>query len=1047
MRYREESGGQEHSYLSLCRFLSSISCFQSQLTYFPMYRLAEVEVAALYPRIREVTPNCRNGKSKILLCTFVNAVYASIVSLVFSRQLIPRADLLSHADYSGVSTDAQVRWIGHIVVQNRNCSLIVQKLPDQVDEPLRPGFEFKLFDAFEDYRWTLDGRGIVVQHQLLSEPDKQYRQLTMLDLQSPISASRSRKLCVFKAWRLQIVRFCYRDNLQQMLVFVNQRGRQLQDAYLVDLRNGDKRLLYKNDKYILLSFDFNCTLRLGLTENKNGMQEVYTKNASSAFQLHKAFTADTSVGSRLISIDKDGSTIYWISNEHEDKGSLVAEDAITGFQRVIQHPKRADISYVYIDFLTGEPLLAGEEYFYPEITYVHEKLAAHYSFLKERFPDATIYPLRISADFSRWYFTVVSDREPGTYYLYWNAGDQRRLLFLFYSNRKVRKYKMQPKRAVEVVTRDGLVQVCYLTCPADQFSTPYPLVADVHGGPHARNYWEFDSTVQLHVDRGYAILQCNFRGSTGYGKAFLRAGFGQWGGTMQNDVIDAIDWSVSAGIADPARLAISGVSYGGYAALMATVQTPDMFQCAVDSFGPSNLVTLYQSMPREWKPTKASYAIRLGATANTEAEMRWLFNRSPIAYKDRIKTPLLIIQGMDDLVVPVKESDQIVEALAGSGLTLIYAIFLDEAHGLHYVPNVLLQYSLVERFLQLYLHGESETVATIPKGCTAMLEAYPEWNTEIMGGEKVKCSLIFKEGDEVKGFIVKNVIGFGSFGQVYEVFNSADNQPAAMKVELTAQRNHTLKNELMILRKLRNANVRHICKIFTYGRVTEYSYIIMSLVGPNIRYLLKTTNANGAFNLRTVLHVGVLSLEALQDMHSAGYLHRDVKPENFAIGNEPNSRQLFILDFGMSRQFVNNEHVHRKPRAKCGFRGTLFYASANALKLCEQSRKDDIWSWFYMLIRMTTGNLPWCHKMPSKEMKLQKQARALSIVKNEVMGNASSFLAGCPTEFHNLLRHLKSMTYYDRPDYDFIYGQLNQIMKKNKLTDDMPLDWEQLRTN
>ncbi|KAL1226669.1 Tau-tubulin kinase [Trichinella spiralis] len=285
-----------------------------------------------------------------------------------------------------------------------------------------------------------------------------------------------------------------------------------------------------------------------------------------------------------------------------------------------------------------------------------------------------------------------------------------------------------------------------------------------------------------------------------------------------------------------------------------------------------------------------------------------------------------------------------------------------------------------------------------------------------MGGEKVKCSLIFKEGDEVQGFTVKNVIGFGSFGQVYEVFNSANNQPAAMKVELTAQRNHALKNELMILRKLRNANVRHICKVLPTEEL------------PNIHILS--------------CH-WLVPTSALQDMHSAGYLHRDVKPENFAIGNEPNSRQLFILDFGMSRQFVNNEHVHRKPRAKCGFRGTLFYASVNALKLCEQSRKDDIWSWFYMLIRMTTGNLPWCHKMPSKEMKLQKQARALSIFKNEVMDNASSFLAGCPTEFHNFLRHLKSLTYYDRPDYEFIYSQLNQIMKKNKLTDDMPLDWEQ----
>ncbi|KRZ15648.1 Tau-tubulin kinase 1 [Trichinella zimbabwensis] len=313
-----------------------------------------------------------------------------------------------------------------------------------------------------------------------------------------------------------------------------------------------------------------------------------------------------------------------------------------------------------------------------------------------------------------------------------------------------------------------------------------------------------------------------------------------------------------------------------------------------------------------------------------------------------------------------------------------------------------------------------------------------------MGGEKMKYSLKLKEGDEVKGFTVKKVIGYGSFGQVYEVFNSVDNQPAAMKVELIEQRNHTLKNELLILRELRKANVRHICKIFTYGRDMTYSYVIMSLVGFSIKQLLKTSNNRVVFNLRTVLHVGVNSLEALQDIHSAGYLHRDIKPENFAIGSEPNSRQLFILDFGMARQYVKENFVHRRPRAKCGFRGTLFYASVNALKLNEQSRKDDMWSWFFMLIRMTSGQLPWCQMMPSRELKLQNRARILAKTKQQIIDNAKSFLVGCPREFHNLLDHLKSLTYYDQPDYEYIYSQLNQIMKKNKLTDQMPLDWEQL---
>jgi dipeptidyl aminopeptidase/acylaminoacyl peptidase len=232
-----------------------------------------------------------------------------------------------------------------------------------------------------------------------------------------------------------------------------------------------------------------------------------------------------------------------------------------------------------------------------------------------------------------------------------------------------------------------------------------PLVLDVHGGPWHRDEWGYDPEAQWLANRGYACLQVNFRGSTGYGKDFLNAGNREWGGKMHDDLVDAVRWAVDRGIADPSRLAIYGGSYGGYAALAGATLTPDLFRCAVAIVGPSNLITFIETIPPYWSTFLAMLHERVG---NPETDAEFLRSRSPLTYVDRIRIPMLIAQGANDPRVKRSESEQIVAAMKAKGIPHEYLVFEDEGHGFAKPENRLRFYAVAERFLARHLGGRSE---------------------------------------------------------------------------------------------------------------------------------------------------------------------------------------------------------------------------------------------------------------------------------------------------------------------------------------------------
>ncbi|MBI2266594.1 MAG: S9 family peptidase, partial [Armatimonadetes bacterium] len=305
---------------------------------------------------------------------------------------------------------------------------------------------------------------------------------------------------------------------------------------------------------------------------------------------------------------------------------------------------------------------------------------------------------------SVWTVAYRVDDGPVAYYVYHRG--ERKADFLFLNQPAIQKYRLAPMTPIVIPARDGLKLVSYLTVPPGVVPKHLPTVLLVHGGPWARDHWGIDPAVQWLANRGYAVLQVNFRGSTGFGKKFLNAANGQWGiGSMQHDLTDAVQWAIKNDIADPRRVAVFGGSYGGYATLAGLTFTPELYACGVDLVGPSNLRTLLQSIPPYWALEKYNFTLRIG---NVEEDDELNRKLSPLFHVDKIRAPLLIGQGANDPRVNIRESDQIVQAMRARNLPVIYAVCPDEGHGFMRPENRLDFFGRAEEFLSKYLGGRHE---------------------------------------------------------------------------------------------------------------------------------------------------------------------------------------------------------------------------------------------------------------------------------------------------------------------------------------------------
>jgi len=296
--------------------------------------------------------------------------------------------------------------------------------------------------------------------------------------------------------------------------------------------------------------------------------------------------------------------------------------------------------------------------------------------------------------------------------------------FLFTDRKDLEDHPLVKMYSAVIKSRDDLDLVIYYSLPAKSYTQdgsfpnqPVPMVLFPHGGPWARDFWGYNSLHQWLANRGYAVMAVNFRSSTGLGKEFINAGDFEWGGKIIEDQVDAVEWAISKGIADPQRVAVMGASFGGYSTLAGLTFYPELFACGVDLVGPSNLITLLESVPPYWKPMIELFATRVG-DHRTEEGRSLLTKHSPLTYVDRICRPLLIGQGANDPRVKQAESDQIVQAMKAKDIPVMYVLYPDEGHGFARPENNLSFFAIAEAFLAKCLGGRSEPIGDDFEGST-----------------------------------------------------------------------------------------------------------------------------------------------------------------------------------------------------------------------------------------------------------------------------------------------------------------------------------------
>jgi dipeptidyl aminopeptidase/acylaminoacyl peptidase len=402
-----------------------------------------------------------------------------------------------------------------------------------------------------------------------------------------------------------------------------------------------------------------------------------------------------------------------LSSVGRDKGALVRVDLATGNQTVVAESAKADIADVWTTPRTREP----QAYVVDYLTAEHHPLDPAAGKDIEKLAAAVGPQYEVTSrtmDDRKWVAVVDEPARAMTTYVF--DRDTGKATKLFDQRPELANAPLQPMYGREIRARDGLTLVSYLTLPPGSDSNkdgrpdkPLPLVLNVHGGPWARDSYSFDPEHQWLANRGYAVLSVNYRGSTGFGKAFVNAGNREWAAKMHDDLLDAVDWAVKEKIAQPDKIAIYGGSYGGYATLVGLTFTPDKFACGVDIVGPSNLMTLLASIPPYWKAFYEDMAQRVG-DPRTDDGRELLKQRSPLNHVDKIDKPLLIAQGANDPRVKQAESDQIVGAMKAKNLPVTYLVYPDEGHGFARPQNRLAFYAIAESFLSKCLGGSFEPI-------------------------------------------------------------------------------------------------------------------------------------------------------------------------------------------------------------------------------------------------------------------------------------------------------------------------------------------------
>lgn len=646
--------------------------------------------------------------------------------------LIPRDILFGNPDRSGVALSPDGKYISYLAPHNFSGTEVMNIFVAPVGSPGEAKVLTKETSrGIRTYSWAFNSKHIVYTQDQGGDENWHVHAVN-------VNSGEIKDLTPFKSVAARINRISSLSP-DDIAVDVNDRNVQQHDTYKVSLETGERTLLYQNDQFVGIETDASLKPRLGRKVTGDGGAEIYRIKEDGSTELLESIPGEDSLNTTSLGFDSTGNVLYMQDSRGRDTSALVEINMQTGDRRVIAQNTRADAGTVLMHPTKLTVQAVRFNYLRPEWKLLDESLAVDFEYLK-KINDGDVSISSRTLDDRAWIVAYERSDGPTQFYRYerFESGKPGIATFLFSNYKALENLPLASMNPVVIKSRDGLDLPSYLTLPSwrdvdkdgkpdsgadgTPESEPPAMVLLVHGGPWARDSYGYRAMVQWLANRGYAVLQVNFRGSTGFGKRFVNAGNREWAGKMHDDLIDAVNWAVENKIAKQDRIGIMGGSYGGYATLVGLTFTPEVFACGVDIVGPSNINTLLATIPPYWAPMRRNFALRVGDIDTPEGR-EFLAARSPITHVERIVRPLLIAQGANDPRVKQSESDQIVEAMKTKGIPVTYLLFPDEGHGFVRPVNNMAFTAVAEQFLAKHLGGRAEPVGEALKKSTGQLKA------------------------------------------------------------------------------------------------------------------------------------------------------------------------------------------------------------------------------------------------------------------------------------------------------------------------------------
>ncbi|ESU25130.1 dipeptidyl aminopeptidase/acylaminoacyl-peptidase [Flavobacterium enshiense DK69] len=651
---------------------------------------------------------------QIKIIFFIGFALMSLTNLAQKKQLPPIIDrelFFGDPEITGAQLSPDGKFISFIKTYKGTRNIWVKKTNEDFKkakpvsaDTLRP---------ISNYFWSRNGKYILYSQD--KGGDENFN-LYAIDPNEALKKGQdvptSKDLTNLKGVRVYIYELPLNDP-DIIYIGLNDRDKAWHDLYKLKISTGEKTLIYKNletDRITGWIFDWDGNLRLATRSNQDGSNDILRVEKNG---FEKIYSTNSFESSDPYIFDKDNKKIYIVTNKGDDINfsQLILLDPITKKEEFVEKDPLNKVDLNSLNFSEKTKSIISTIYndSRRRIYWKDKRFENDYKMIQKSFPNDDISFFSSNFDENLWLFNVSSDINPGSVYLFDRT--TKKTTFQYSPRPKIPIKNLAKMNSISYKSSDGMEIPAFLVLPKGVDKKNLPLIVVPHGGPWSRIYWGYGGLPQFLANRGYAVLLPNFRGSSGYGKKFIDAGNNEWGQKMQDDITWGVKYLVNQGIADPKRVGIMGGSYGGYATLAGVTFTPDTYAAAVSIVGPSNLNTLLNSIPPYWESIRKVFYLRMGDPTTPEGKEQ-LVRQSPLTHANKIKTPLMVVQGANDPRVNKAESDQIVVALRDRGFPVSYILAPDEGHGFARPVNNMAMYAEAEKFLAKHLNGRYQASMT-----------------------------------------------------------------------------------------------------------------------------------------------------------------------------------------------------------------------------------------------------------------------------------------------------------------------------------------------